>query len=356
MPINVNRGAATFGLLRPSGDNNTVTEKPPLVVEPPLPKRPVDPSFLNMAKEVTAGMREKSNQLFSQLDALPAGILSNPSDVERLRTIAAELRGANPVAAGDQAYTDQVFQVLRTDFAQTEVPGLAPAGDVFQVLAEGDTRANYSQFKRPDGAMINAVEISKVTPGLSGANLAITGLFAFEAVQPPLSPNELLSLTKGIRKTIDIADRLRSAKGDAPPVGARDVRVLNEFIDVIAAKDSVKFASFLPSGITPEARDDIMSLEARITPDERKVLDRIGQALDLNTNLGPVNGGVATIGLGFQQFLSKQGNQPNDRVVFQSGSRFNLEGLPVDQKTAKPGDRGYTYTFEAKRLPLETAQ
>jgi hypothetical protein len=309
--------------------------------------------FSNAAKEVLAARAEKAKDVRAQIGRLPSGILSAPADVAKFRALTKELAGLQPVVAGGQRYDDQVFRITRTDFAQTEVKGLAPAGDVIQVLADGNTRANFSTFKTPDGRALNAVEIGRVSPNASGARIDITGLYGFEAVSPPLTPRESLDLTRGIKKALDLADGLRQAKGLPPQAGARSPQEVNQFMGVLASNDRQALSALLPPNVSPEKRADLESLASRFTDAERAVLKRVGRVIDLSTLVGPVAGTIPGVGVGFQQFLSNQGNQPGDRVVFQSGSLFSLEGLPVGTSAQKPGDRGYQYTFEAERLKLD---
>jgi hypothetical protein len=104
-------------------------------------------------------------------------------------------------------------------------------------------------------------------------------------------------------------------------------------------------------GLTDEEKADIESLENRLEPEEREILKRIGQVVDLNTESDPVTGGMDGVGVGFQRFLSIErdrfkGETVGSRVVFESGST-----PPEGAHQARwPGDRGYVYTFEAERV------
>jgi hypothetical protein len=342
---------------------NTASTQATTQTEPSAPLLSVDErrrqalsgtSFLNAAKELTAERKEQARQIQSQIDQLPQGILTNRQDIAQFRELTKALAAVNPVLAGGQTYEDQVLKITRTDFAQTEVEGLRPSGDVFQVLADAKTRANISQFTTPDGRTVNAVEIGKVDARLTGAQLEITGLYGFGAVTPPLSTREQLTLTKAIAKALDVVGRIEKAAEEFPQVGPRPAAEVNAFVNALEDKDAAAFETFLAkTGISDEEKQDIRALEAGITDAERAVLKRVGEVFDLNTPLGPVAGTIAGRGVGFQQFLSKEGNEPGNKVVFQSGSSFSIEGLPVGNSVQEPGQRGYRYTFEAERLALD---
>jgi hypothetical protein len=309
--------------------------------------------FLKWGGDLAKEREQKAAELRRRLDKLPTGILTGEA-VKEFRLLTQELKRQAPVV-GLQKFEDQVLKIIRTDFEQAEVPGLAPSGDVFQVLADGDTRANFSKFTRPDGAVVNAVEFGTLRPNASGSSIEIKGLYAFSAVEPPLSPRELMTLTKAMKKTLAVVGLIDEARGQGAQVGPRPPEAVNRFLTAI--KNNRLGPKTLETMFTPgvrvenEKKKAILDLEEGLTKEERAVLKKVGQVFDLNTVLGPVAGPIPRVGEGFQQFLSIQGTEPGSKVVFESGSSFNLEGNPVRDVTEQ-GERGYRYTFEAIRLGM----
>ncbi len=315
----------------------------------------VPPEFREIARELRQERKADASTLRGRLqDEVPAGIVSDPADIARLRELTAALAEVDPALPADQRFGrgTQVLRVMQTDFAQTEVVGLRPAGNVIQVL-DGTTRANYSQFTQPDGTRLNAVEIGVLTPGTSGARVDVSGLYGFRAVEPELSPKELVTLTRATRKAIALITRRDAAADAGRATGPRPAERLNAFVAAISGRDREAFDRFLNlPGLDAAEKSALREGLGNFNQAERDVFRRIGRVIDLNTTLGPVAGAVPQVGVGFQQVLSSEGNRPGAQVVFQSGSTFNLEGTLVAGRGEKPGDPGYAYTFVAERVAI----
>jgi hypothetical protein len=271
-------------------------------------------SFRDMAKEITASRAAAVASAKTSLKSLPAGIVSADADVAKLKQAYETLSRSAPVLPGRQTTGDRVLKLTNTDFAQTEVPGLKPSGAVFQVLQGGDTRANFSQFQTPAGGNpITAVELGKV----QGSKVTISGLYGF-ANAGQLSASEYLDATKALKKVQSELTKSDAASGRAVS-GARNPNDLNATISALIQPSSTV-----------------------LTDAEKKVMSKLGRAVDLNTVTGPVGKeGYQTVGF-------DEGSKPGSVVAFQSGTAKDLYGAPYQTAGLKPGQPGYKYTFVAE--------
>jgi hypothetical protein len=302
-------------------------------------------AFRDIAKQMGIAKSKEINTAKNLFTQLPAGIVTKPADVDTLKRGYENLAGLKPVLPGQQNAGDRVLKVLNTDFAQTEIAGLKPSGPVFQVLEGGNTRANFSQFTPTGGGpALNAVEFGKLDVGLNGSKITITGLYGFAAPKVALTPKDYLDITKGIKKSLAVADAITAAAKTGPQVGARDPKTVNSFVTALATQDTAALQQLIPATATAAEKTNILALAASLTAAERAGLTKMGPLMDLNTVTGPVAGTVSNAGIGYQNI----GFDDGKNVAFQSGTAKDAYGQSYDTKNLKPGQPGYKYTFYAE--------
>jgi hypothetical protein len=303
-------------------------------------------SFREAAKDIAARRSQAVTATKAAIGALPAGIVSNPSDVASLKASYQKLTQLKPMLPGQQNQGDRVLKVLNTDFAQTEIAGLKPSGQVYQVLEGGNTRANFSQFTPTGGGpALSAVEFGKLETGLNGSKVTITGLYGFATPATPMTAKDYLNTTKGIKKSLAVADAVSTAAKSGPQVGPRSPQTVNAFVTALATQDMAALQKLIPANVTASQKADIVKLASSLNADERAALTRMGPIMDLNTNLGPVsNGTIENVGVGYQNI----GFDDGKHVGFESGTAKDAYGNAFDTKNLKPGQPGYKYTFFAE--------
>jgi hypothetical protein len=275
-----------------------------------------------------------------------SGIVTGENDVKRFRELSEELESLSPAKIENPWKKDRVLLVTQTDYAQTEVDGLVPAGDVFQVITAdpkdpagtGGVRANFSRFTvagKPENGL-NAVEISRLTP-VAGkpntANLQMTDLLAWKSETKP-NPRELLDLTKGLAKLGDLV-RQADAANLTIPRGKGPDNAFNQLLPALTSgplgDDTQLRAQLAKIGVPASKIDELVTLARGITQVERLELRKLGTVIDVNNpELGPVRDPLGG-DQGEQTFKSQVGDSGDS-----SGYIFTSRSTR-DKTTGNPG-------------------
>jgi hypothetical protein len=325
--------------------------------EPSLLKKGVDPLFRNAAGELRAASEAEAKATVKEIGTLPKGILTQPGDVQQLRTLTDKLARLRPALPNDPTFSKPgIIKITNTDFKQTEVPGLRPSGNVTMITAPGTANGTalgkFSMFEMK-GKPLNAVEISEMKHGLShNAGLTISGVYGFDG-KVQLSEKEQFHLTRGIVNLQELVARTDLATGKVKndpraglvrkgppsldfntlPALLADKSKLSDVLSRAGVKDKKELASLL-------------ELAGRVTPAQLGALNKAGRLIDFNTPLGPVGK------VGYQTLLSStRDTEQGGTVVFRTGT--SPEDVLTKVSNPEAGRPGYAYTFVGERTAFK---